>query len=166
MPATTQPKARKRRLQLTKEQTDPLWYLRTDAWRQHCADNGLDDGDNKAKEVWWREVLRSRLGFQSLTQVPRAGAPYITLMAALEETARNGIRWQMKIHGAEIRPLVHAIHDLIDEWHLDEHYVCGIAKQQLQVDVMPALHTLTPAQLLTLLQILHGKAAELKARAA
>jgi hypothetical protein len=154
MPATA---SRPRKMQLTKGQSAPLWGLRGAAWAQHCADLGTDPRDKAALETWWRALLWATLQVRSLTEVPRSGAAYVDLMAALEVSARNGIAWQLRRPGAEVRPLVHAVLDFVEERQLSEHYVCGIARQMLCTEEMPALDRLTPAQLLTLLQILRSK---------
>ena len=156
MPATA---SRPRRLPPTKGQSLPLWGLRGAAWAQHCADHGLAVSDRAALETWWRSLLWATLQVRSLTEVPRSGAAYVDLMAALEVVARNGITWQLRRPGAEVRPLVHAVLDFVEEHQLSEHYVCGIARQMLGTENMPALDRLTPAQLLTLLQILRANGA-------
>jgi len=160
MPATAS--TRPRAMQLTPAQLRPLWPLLDAAWRQHCADVGQEPADSKAKEAWRHEQLWAALEVRSLKEVRRSGEQYARLMAHFEVIARAGIHWQMQAEGAEIRPLVFGILDLLKKWGIDERYFMGIARQALRLPELPALDQLKPAQLLTLRQLLHGEAAKLR----
>lgn len=133
----------------------------TSAWEQHCREEGLDHTLAKAKDAWRRAQITKSTGCMSLTQVPGKGKKYIQLMAHMEVIARNGIDWQMKLTGADTRPIVHSIREICREHDLEEDYVRGVARKALKLDSLPLLDSLGAPQLLTVLQLLRMNVARM-----
>ncbi|HEX8312764.1 MAG TPA: hypothetical protein VF614_15690 [Chthoniobacteraceae bacterium] len=146
---------------LSPEQLKPFWMMLTVAWEQHCREHGVDHTDTNLKDAWRRDQVRKSTGKSSLTQVPRVGRKFIQLMADLEVITRSGITWQVKLHGAEKRPIIHTILEICREHDLDEHYMRGVARQALRLEALPQLEQLEVAQLLTVLQLLRMNVARM-----
>jgi hypothetical protein len=75
--------------------------------------------------------------------------------------ARNGIDWQLKLAGADKRPIIHTILEICREHDLDENYMRGVARQALKLEALPELERLEPAQLLIVLQLLRMNVARM-----
>lgn len=134
-----------------------------DAWRAHCAAT-LGPKDTKAKDLWYRAVLRETVNKSSTKDCDPRG-DFEHLMARFEEIAGNGITWQLKLEGGTKRRIIHKIHAICAENHLEENYVRRIARQELRLQTLPLLERLETAQLLTLLKMLRCECARITAAA-
>jgi hypothetical protein len=72
-------------------------------------------------------------------------------MAHFESLAGDSIYWQMRTFNGNARRILHQIDQISREHDIDEDYLRSIAKQALQTEYKPELHTLPPETLLTVL---------------
>ena len=149
-----------RGVQLSEDQTRQFWKLFSLAWLAYCACEKIRASNSIAKEKWRHEQLHAVCGVYSLKQIPRAGPQFVKIMAHLEVIARSGIFWQLRVHGADTRHLVHTIRTFCQQHDLDEDYARGIAQKALRREELPDLENLSAAQLCEFARLLHAEIAK------
>jgi hypothetical protein len=131
------------------------------AWEKAVAAHGWKFAnatqERAAKDAWYRSQLHDELGVFTTKQLS-AHDDYAKLCAVFEALVGDSIYWQLRAHGGkdaeQRRRLLHAIKDLCAQHDLDENYARGIARQSLKAESTPLLDTLSPGQLLAVLQAL------------
>lgn len=146
-------------MNLSRAQLGQFWRAFGPAWAAHARQSGIAPGNAVARDEFRRRLILTTTGCASLTTVPRAGRPYADLMAALEQTARDGIRWTLKVDSGAADAAVpqFSLGKLMCEHRLTERYVRGIAARALRRPEPPHLHELSAAETATLVSIIRAQ---------
>lgn len=127
------------------------------AWIKHCElerlSASLPSDDNKAFRSWYEEELKAATGKTSSKFCDRK-RDFTHAMAHFEAIARNGIYWNMRLHGDDARRIVWNIRDLVAANEVEEDYMRGMARNclgLLPVDPLPQLDQMEYADLITIM---------------
>ncbi len=135
-------------MSFSRKTTRILHILASQAWKVHCAENGLRVKDSVAQDVWYRGVLREKFGVDSSLKLkPRL---FAHACAAFEILARSDIYWQLQADSGPIRRARYALNEVMRDFELDEPYVQGTARQMFSLP----LERLNPDQLKRLIAAL------------
>jgi hypothetical protein len=121
--------------------------LVTLAWEAACKLHGWPLKDKTAKDRWYREVLVSEIGVYTSKQL-NASRDFRKAAATFESLGGGGIYWQMQYFRGDANEILHSLGKLASDHKIDESYLQRIARQALQLDHLPDLHTLPPDLLL------------------
>lgn len=113
------------------------------AWKRHCALAHVAPSDKAAKETWYRENLHAAAGI-STTKDASPTRDFVPIMAHFEAIGGEGIYWQQRVSGDDLRRKRYALDELITEYDVDTDYVIGIARRNYDT---ARLETLNAAQL-------------------
>ena len=108
------------------------------AWRAVCKkEHGKNwlyyVGDGIAKNEFYRETLRDKLGVYTSKQLNKTG-DFEKACAAFEEIAGNDIYWQLRVQAGPVERARRELKHLIATNEIDENYVDGVAKQMFKTN--------------------------------
>ncbi|MDD5349265.1 MAG: hypothetical protein PHQ12_03545 [Chthoniobacteraceae bacterium] len=105
--------------------------MRDRAWQKHAEREGLNPGDRKAKDTWYRAELVECIGVDTTTHCNQ-GRDFETVMAHFEEIIGEDFFWNLRVHQGDTRRLQWSIARICEKWQIDDAYARATAVRVLK----------------------------------